>query len=313
MSWVYLPESAEEFLEESCADLKQSATSKTIHTAKKFSGKELKMEFLPMLQSGMTLKHLTGNRGVDLWILSQRDSLASHSLSLAREWGKTMQKISGRKPFASLRKFPRNGFFWKTYRHCSLKIILEKFLVPWPKSGILVNGNVYQHNSVEQNIKEIGYGLSVKKPFIFKPSEKKWFPTPIHSDTGKLRCCKKQYFSGTLFGALKNRLSSIIFLRKKITRQKVKCEKMILNPAWIEWLMGFPIGLTSLAPLKTKDFLNWKKKVLTKKIWEKTNISQIKTEEIFDRQRNQAIGNAQVPTCVYYVWKNLVEGNKLWK
>jgi hypothetical protein len=30
-----------------------------------------------------------------------------------------------------------------------------------------------------------------------------------------------------------------------------------LNPAWVEWLMGWPIGWTDLNPLETARFLEW--------------------------------------------------------
>jgi len=31
-----------------------------------------------------------------------------------------------------------------------------------------------------------------------------------------------------------------------------------LNPDWVEWLMGLPIGWTELKPLETDRFLSWK-------------------------------------------------------
>ena len=30
-----------------------------------------------------------------------------------------------------------------------------------------------------------------------------------------------------------------------------------LNPVWIEWLMGFPLGWTDLQPLATDKFRQW--------------------------------------------------------
>lgn len=30
-----------------------------------------------------------------------------------------------------------------------------------------------------------------------------------------------------------------------------------LNPPWVEWLMGFPIGWTGLRPLETRKFRQW--------------------------------------------------------
>ncbi len=30
-----------------------------------------------------------------------------------------------------------------------------------------------------------------------------------------------------------------------------------LNPTWVEWLMGFPLGWTDLEPLETPSFRRW--------------------------------------------------------
>ncbi len=32
---------------------------------------------------------------------------------------------------------------------------------------------------------------------------------------------------------------------------------MTLNPEWVEWLMGWPIGWTDCAPLETDRFQRW--------------------------------------------------------
>ena len=41
-----------------------------------------------------------------------------------------------------------------------------------------------------------------------------------------------------------------------------KCDKVArdLNPRFVEWLMGFPIGWTALAPLETQSFQRWQQK-----------------------------------------------------
>lgn len=31
----------------------------------------------------------------------------------------------------------------------------------------------------------------------------------------------------------------------------------MLNPAFVDWLMGFPIGFTDCAPLEMRKFLRW--------------------------------------------------------
>ena len=36
-----------------------------------------------------------------------------------------------------------------------------------------------------------------------------------------------------------------------------------LNPNWVEWLMGCPIGYTDLKPLATDKFRSWRQQLLT--------------------------------------------------
>jgi hypothetical protein len=41
-----------------------------------------------------------------------------------------------------------------------------------------------------------------------------------------------------------------------------KCDNVArdLNPRFVEWLMGFPIGWTALAPLETQSFRRWQQR-----------------------------------------------------
>lgn len=71
-----------------------------------------------------------------------------------------------------------------------------------------------------------------------------------------------------------------------------------LNPAWVEWLMGWPIGWSSLEPLSTKWQLGWD---------EEPAIPRTATG-IKDRvARLKAIGNGQVPAVVAAAWRLLTE------
>lgn len=88
---------------------------------------------------------------------------------------------------------------------------------------------------------------------------------------------------------------------------KPNCE---LNPDWTEWLMGWPIGWTSLKPLSKEEFINWFEKVLSNKWWDKDpadegNISRVTEVKENRANRIKCLGNGQVPMCVYTATYNL--------
>lgn len=71
-----------------------------------------------------------------------------------------------------------------------------------------------------------------------------------------------------------------------------------LNPDWVEWLMGWPIGWTSLEPLEDHRILAWD---------EEPAIPRVSRDVPNRPARLRAIGNGQVPQCAEEVWKQLTE------
>jgi len=71
-----------------------------------------------------------------------------------------------------------------------------------------------------------------------------------------------------------------------------------LNPDWVEWLMGWPIGWTSLEPLKSDEILNPSIEPDIPRVTKKTK----------DRAaRLKAIGNGQFSLCVVKAWQLLTK------
>lgn len=77
-----------------------------------------------------------------------------------------------------------------------------------------------------------------------------------------------------------------------------------LNPTWVEWLMGWVPGWTSLEPLPIDDFRRWE----NEQNWnDELGIPRV-AEGVADRNRQiMAIGNGQVPQCMAMAWKLLME------
>ena len=75
-----------------------------------------------------------------------------------------------------------------------------------------------------------------------------------------------------------------------------------LNPDWVEWLMGWPIGWTSLDPMDKDHFETW---VSTCDHWESDTLPKTANKVKNKNARLKAIGNGQVPQCAALAIKTL--------
>jgi len=106
---------------------------------------------------------------------------------------------------------------------------LNEFSGTFPRSGMMRSGTVYQLPNLARTITEIGSGLSANQ-------NRKW-PTPSTRD----------YKGGYIGGRIRNGKVSWdtldVAVQHTDNQQKTNGT---LNPTWVEWLMGFPIGHTDL-------------------------------------------------------------------
>lgn len=140
-----------------------------------------------------------------------------------------MSVISGRNSGALFTSLGPDGSWLKTYQgyyQVMLDGSLEGFLGTWPNSGTMRNGRCYQ--------------LARWVPHIHAKECSLW-PTPVKSlalGGGSAKAAER---------ALKG------YARPSGARITLKLTDLIkyldggqLNPAWVEWLMGFPPGWTEL-------------------------------------------------------------------
>jgi len=126
---------------------------------------------------------------------------------------------------------------WRTSQRSFLEG-WEPFSETWPRAGMTVAGVAWKHRQSERRIAGIGGGCSPQ------------WPTPTRSDAngpGKhgtggmdLRTTVRQRC-----GQLTDPAMGAIQAGGK------------LNPTWVEWLMGWPLGWTELQPLETGRFREW--------------------------------------------------------
>lgn len=81
----------------------------------------------------------------------------------------------------------------------------------------------------------------------------------------------------------------------------------VLNPDWVEWLMGWPIGWTDLKPLSREAFNQWKESVIDGSFWREdiadiSDIDRVTTKKTDRVARLKAIGNGQVAICATVAW-----------
>jgi hypothetical protein len=229
MSWLYSAALVAEYLGENFSDGEQSAPLNGNPIPQAYLSHDKTISSWSRFPSGMMPGHLTESLGEEL-LMSYRAAFhvpTSQPLEKERElMGKPLE--CGEKWHGSFAKLDPNSSLWKTHQ-CSLLGDLDEFLGTWPQWGSMRDGECWERQTLAHLTKETEFGLSQNTP----PPSQKW-PTP------KTRDWKDGTSQGTM-----NRQSPD--LGKVVGQSK---ETGSLNPNWVEWLMGWPIGFTDLKPLE---------------------------------------------------------------
>jgi len=274
MSWLYMPVGEADSLQPSgFSDGGTSAMSKKTRTAKKSSGRGSKMAGSTIARSGTMSGPLMDDAGVESFILSLADSRASHSAAPAKDLVSEMIETFGRTPFALLEKLSPNGAYWKTSQGSFPLITSDKFSGTWPRAALMSHGIAFRLPPSERLTREIGYGLlptpaagewgsntSMRRRGTTVRERILFWPTPVVSrgaysySSGKVRL--------KLEGAVRMfpTPNATDWKNRNTSNRKSELSKEIggsLNPMWVEWLMGWPIGWTDLEPLETDKFRQW--------------------------------------------------------
>ena len=167
-----------------------------------------------------------------------------------------LDQACGPKWLELLVKFDLEKCGWKTH-HCLFPEDLPESSVILPKWGMTRNGHVFQHPTMERPISVTEYGLlptpvasdwkrngypgDLKRKSPTLGAIVQMYPTPKASDGNKRGKVSNHHQNG-LAGAVKSGHSG-----------------GVLNPNWVEWLMGWPIGWTDLKPLEMDKFQSWLK------------------------------------------------------
>ena len=240
--------------------------------------KELMMDGSTKRQSSAISDHssVTGTpKVIREWLMSlPQVSRVSHSVPPENSEGGATSETCGPQHSKSFAWLDRDSRCWRTWQGCLLTNTFEPFLESWPKAGLMQGGECYPQQKWERRISEIGCGYS--------------FPTPTTTDCREMsqsaaKMAIKKGQQVRLAGAIRlwptpsatdfkgSPSLAVVNARAETSPRGVRLPEHVakveqaevggkLNPMWVEWLMGWPIGWTDLKPLAMDKFLPWRQK-----------------------------------------------------
>jgi hypothetical protein len=259
MSWSFSPELVAAFSEACCSDTERSAQSNTTPMPDQYCWPDKPTEHSRLSRFGMTYELLTADHGAALltWFLA--DSRAKTSVQPEQGPESTESEADcGARWHGSFARYDQSSSAWKTAQ-CSLVEGLDEFSETWPRWGSMRNGVSYlrQIPALPICVSESGLwptptvcgnynrpGASATSGMGLASAVKLW-PTPVASMS-----------KGSSPGAMV-RKSGASRENDRLDHAVQDSKDGRLNPNWVEWLMGWPIGWTDLKPLETARFQEW--------------------------------------------------------
>lgn len=252
----------EEFSEAICLAGEQSAQSNTTPMPVAYYWPDKTTEHSRLSRFGMTSEPLMEIPGEELLTWYREASPARTYLQPAKALESTESEAGyGAKWQGSFAKYSRDSSLWKTVQ-CSLLADSDGFSETWPRWGSMRSGVSYLRQIPALPICVSASGL---------------WPTPnalpATSDLN-LRCSgdgrtKPNKLGWAVAEALRPTPCARDYKgvgRSRFDRTGSKAGECLpqvvggqLNPDWVEWLMGWPIGWTDLKPLETAKFQEWRR------------------------------------------------------
>jgi hypothetical protein len=255
MSWLYSRVLVEEYLGENCSDGEPSVQLNGNHIQLAYCAPAKMTDFSRLSRFGMTYKPLTEDRGEELLTLylagfhaktSRQQEKAQELKESDQECGSTWR--------GSFAKYDQDSSLWRTHQ-CSFLGDLEPFSETWPQWGLMRDGECWEQRTLEQTIRGTESGLSPQTwPTPRSCSAMAATITPESAWNEKRNpnletiVGRVQYPTPTAHNA-KECASPSEYNRNTPTLATHAGGK--LNPMWVEWLMGWPLGHTDLKPLET--------------------------------------------------------------
>jgi hypothetical protein len=287
MNSLCLQGQEEESLQENCLDGEPSAPLSGNNTQQAYCAPDKMTKFSRLSRFGMTYKPLTESRGEELLTLYLADFHARTSAQ--RGGGQELpesDQVCGSTWQGSLARLDPDTLLWKTAQ-CSLLEDLELSLQTFPRWGSMQNGALYQLPILVQTISVKEFGSEPNNETFFhtpnttgldggsngrKALKKRMWLTPRVVEVDESPENFRRRMNGKRQNDRKNGFGSLTMQVKwptpmstehKANRQTRENHQNgltqavlatetggQLNPTWVEFLMGWPLGFTDLKPLE---------------------------------------------------------------
>jgi hypothetical protein len=222
MSWLFSQALVEEYLGDTSLDGEPFALLSGTPTQRAYCAPDKMTKFSRLSRFGMMYKPLTETLGEELLTsyLAVFPARTYQSQEMAQDLTENSQGC-GEKWHGLLARFDQNTFSWRTVQ-CSLLEDLNECLQTLPAWGMTVGGELYLRQTLVQTTSEKGFG--------FVPTQSGMWGTPKAQDSRHALWDRGKGNLGEQVAGLHNGGK--------------------MNPTWVEWLMGFPLGWTDLKPLE---------------------------------------------------------------
>ena len=276
MSWLFSRALVEEFSAATSSDGARSALSSGNPTPLAFLPNDKTTDFSRLSRFGMTFAPLTDSLGADVltWFLAGFPARTSALQAREPAWTES-DPASGEKWRGWLAKYDPDSSSWRTPQRSFIEGLDESSAI-LPNSGMTRGGLCWELPTLEPLTSATGFGL---------------WPTPVADDTGSrskpyaqggtpLSLAVKLWPTPTVCGNHNRKGASATSGdglatavqkwatpvardfrhpgRSRLERTGSKAGDPLpqqvggpLNPTWVEWLMGWPLGWTDFAPLAT--------------------------------------------------------------
>ena len=295
MSYIFSRALAEAFSQASCSEIDAFVPSSTSPTPEPYSLPDRTTEHFRLSRFGMTCSPLTEDRGEALLKSFLAASRAKTSAQRGGATASTaIDPASGAKWHESSVRYDPASSEWKT-AHCLWEEVLPWSSVILPTWGMTRSGSVYRHPTAERPIGATVLGLwptvtcdsaterkgrYAQGGMPLTAAVSQW-PTPTvcgnynrkgasasSGDGLATAVTRRTWPTATATATASkgwspnhNRAMTDDRLDYSVERESFQIGQqtppMRLNPEWVEWLMGWPIGHTGLKPLETGKYQEW--------------------------------------------------------
>jgi hypothetical protein len=266
-------------------------------------------------RSGMTFKPLMDDRGEAVLMSFLAGFPAKTSPAREKEQDSTATAPAcGATWPASSAKYDPDSRSWKTAQ-CSLFGGLELFLETWPRWGTMRGGEFWEQSMPAHLTGGAGSGLSESWPTpTAQDCKNNGAPSQMERNTLPLNAAVKASLATPQARDYRTGQQS----RWDDPERTRNLNDQIggqLNPDWVELLMGWPKGWTSLDPLDPQEFARWVEAHAKGTVWEpeawEVGTPRIASGTVKRVDRLRCIGNGQVPNCASLAFQILTTHDHL--